>query len=106
VLARDVAAGNLSPPCINSDHGMTKHLTFTLLTLGGLLAAAPAFGQGATGAISRPGWSAGQAPSSDFNRQGVPMTRNEQVRQRAAAARGQAVQASQPRRAAGRRVSR
>jgi hypothetical protein len=85
---------------------MTKHLAFTLLTLGGLLAAAPSFAQGATGAISRPGWSAGQAPSSDFHRQGVPMTRNEQVRQRAAAARGQAVQASQPRRAARRRVSR
>jgi hypothetical protein len=85
---------------------MTKRLAFTLLALGGLLAAAPALAQGATGAVSRPGWSAGQAPSSDFNRQGVPMTRNEQVRQRAAAARGQAVQASQPRRTTRRRVSR
>jgi hypothetical protein len=85
---------------------MTKRLAFTLLALGGLLAAAPALAQGATGAVSRPGWSAGQAPSSDFNRQGVPMTRNEQVRQRAAAARGQAVQASQPRRTTRRPVSR
>jgi hypothetical protein len=84
---------------------MTKRLAFTLLALGGLLAAAPALAQGATGAVSRPGWSAGQAPSSDFNRQGVPMTRNEQVRQRAAA-RGQAVQASQPRRTTRRPVSR
>jgi hypothetical protein len=91
---------------INSDSAMTKRLAFTLLALGGLLAAAPAFAQGATGAISRPGWSAGQAPSSDFNRQGVPMTRNEQLRQRAAAARGQAGQASQPRRATRRQVSR
>jgi hypothetical protein len=91
---------------IDLDSAMTKRLAFTLLALGGLLAAAPAFAQGATGAISRPGWSAGQAPSSDFNRQGVPMTRNEQVRQRAAAARGQAGQASQPRRTTRRQVSR
>jgi hypothetical protein len=85
---------------------MTKRLAFTLLALSGLLAAAPALAQGATGAVSRPGWSAGQAPSSDFNRQGVPMTRSEQVRQGAAAARGKAVQASQPRRTTRRPVSR
>ena len=69
-----------------------------LLVLGGVLAATSAFAQGATGAMSRPGWSRGNAPTSDFNTQGRPMTRNEIVRQRAAAAGGAA--APQPHRAA------
>ncbi|WP_043833587.1 hypothetical protein [Muricoccus aerilatus] len=68
-----------------------------LLALGGLVAGTSAFAQGATGAISRPGWSRGAAPTSDFNAQGRPLTRNELVRQRAAAAQGVAV--PQPRRA-------
>ncbi|HEY8610623.1 MAG TPA: hypothetical protein VIL69_04945 [Roseomonas sp.] len=82
---------------------MTPRLAISLLTLGGLLAALPALAQGtgqiggATGAISRPGWSAGQAPSSDFNRQGAPVSRNEMVRRRAAAA-ARAQVSAQPRR--------
>ena len=59
------------------------------LALGGLLATSSAFAQGATGAISRPGWSRGSAPSSDFNAQGSAMTRTEVLRQRAAAAQNQ-----------------
>ena len=47
---------------------------------------------GTSGAASRPGWSAGQAPSSSFNSTGRPVTRNEAIRQRAAAARAQAGQ--------------
>lgn len=58
-----------------------------ILVLGTLLPGHAALAQGATGAISRPGWSQGAAPTSDFNAQGRPMTRNELVRQRAAAAR-------------------
>ena len=87
---------------------MTKRL-LPLLMLGGLLAApflAPeASAQGATGAISRPGYSRGQAPTSDFTAQGTPMTRNQMVRQRAAAARG-ARQAAPARRAVRRRGAR
>jgi hypothetical protein len=67
---------------------MTKRLA--LLALGGLLMVGPAFAQGSTGSISRPGWSRGSAPTSDFNSQGTPMTRSQALRQRAAAARGQA----------------
>ncbi|TPG55657.1 hypothetical protein EAH89_13880 [Roseomonas nepalensis] len=59
-----------------------------ILSLGALWAG-PALAQGATGSVSRPGWSRGAAPSSDFNAQGQPMTRSEALRQRAAAARGQ-----------------
>jgi len=36
------------------------------LALGGLVATTSAFAQGSTGAISRPGWSRGAAPSSNF----------------------------------------
>ncbi|WP_458097289.1 hypothetical protein [Roseomonas sp. WA12] len=58
---------------------------------------------GSTGSISRPGWSRGQAPSSNFDRQGAPLTRNQIIRQRAAAARGQTAEApAQPRRPASR----
>ncbi|MFH5926176.1 hypothetical protein [Roseomonas xinghualingensis] len=86
---------------------MTKSITLALFALGGLAATGPALAQGATGAVSRPGWSAGQAPSSDFNRQGTPMTRNEQVRRRAAAARAQAAPATKaPLRAARRPAAR
>lgn len=70
-----------------------------ILALGTLLPGHAAFAQGATGAISRPGWSQGAAPTSDFNAQGKPMTRNELVRQRAAAARAGAA-APAPRRPA------
>jgi len=90
---------------------MTRNIALALLILGGafggLALASPAFAQGATGAVSRPGWSAGQAPSSDFNRQGAPMTRNEQIRQRAAAARAKAAPAAKaPRRATQRPATR
>ncbi|MBI0537332.1 hypothetical protein D9599_17340 [Roseomonas sp. KE2513] len=67
-----------------------------LIVLAGVSAGTSALAQGATGAISRPGWSRGGAPTSDFNTQGRPLTRNELVRQRAAAAQG--VAAPQPRR--------
>ena len=87
---------------------MTKRL-LPLLVLGGLLGAllgaTAAFAQGASGTISRPGYSRGQAPNSDFNAQGTPMTRNQMVRQRAAAARG-ARQAAPARRALRRRAAR
>ncbi|MBP0493075.1 hypothetical protein [Roseomonas indoligenes] len=76
---------------------MKKRFALAILALGGMAAAGSAMAQGATGSISRPGWSRGQAPSSDFNAQGTPLSRNEAVRQRAAAARGQAAPA-QPRR--------
>ena len=62
-----------------------------LLLAAALLAGAysPAvLAQGSTGAISRPGWSAGQAPSSDFNAQGTPKTRSQALRERSAAATG------------------
>ena len=68
---------------------MNTRVTF-LLALGGLLAATAAFAQGATGTVSRPDWSRGTAPTSDFNTQGSPMTRNQMVRQRAAGASRQA----------------
>lgn len=67
-----------------------------LLALAGVFAGTSAFAQGATGAISRPGWSRGAVPASDFNAQGRPLARNDLVRQRAAAAQG--VAAPQPRR--------
>lgn len=38
-----------------------------ILALGTLLPGHAAFAQGATGVISRPGWSQGAAPTSDFN---------------------------------------
>ena len=76
----------------------TRALLF--LALGGLVATTSAFAQGSTGAISRPGWSRGAAPSSDFIAQGAPMTRNEMVRQRAARAQGQAATAPHQRRPA------
>ncbi|MCR0982275.1 hypothetical protein [Roseomonas populi] len=80
---------------------MKNRTALAILALAGLTAAGPALAQGATGSISRPGWSRGQAPNSDFNAQGAPMSRNEMVRQRAAAARGEAAPApSQPRRRA------
>ncbi|WP_338662322.1 hypothetical protein VQH23_19165 [Pararoseomonas sp. SCSIO 73927] len=79
---------------------MKKRIALAILALGGVAVAGTAMAQGATGSISRPGWSRGQAPSSDFNAQGAPLSRNEAVRQRAAAARGQAVAPAQPRRRA------
>ena len=95
---------------------MTKRL-LPLLALG-LLAASPALAQsafptsrapvgGATGAYSARGWSSGQAPTSDFDRQGAPMTRNQRIRAEAAAAARQqnAVNPSAARRPARRRAA-
>ena len=77
---------------------MKMRIVLAILAVGGVVATGSAMAQGATGSISRPGWSRGQAPSSDFNAQGTPMSRSEAIRRRAAAARGQATPPAQPRR--------
>ncbi|MBP0445188.1 hypothetical protein J8J14_10390 [Roseomonas sp. SSH11] len=92
---------------------MKQRLALTLFAISGMLGATQALAQapvsaapvgGTSGAVSRPGWSAGQATSSEFSQMGRPMTRSEAIRRRSAAAQVQGA-TGQPRQPPRRRSS-